>query len=60
MAFAVRMVDEDPAAFDELVARGLMRVPVTLVDDRVIVGDDEPALRDALGRDRCRATLQSL
>ena len=57
MAFAVRLVDEDRAALDELVARGLMRVPVTLVDDRVIVGDDEPALRDALGRDRCRATL---
>jgi len=45
----VKNVDEDGTAFDELVGRGLMTIPATIVDGRVIVGYDEPALREALG-----------
>ena len=41
-------MDEDPAAFDELMKLGLMRIPVTVVDDRVIMGYDEKKLREAL------------
>ena len=42
-------VDEDPAAFAELVALGLMTVPVTIVDNRLVRGFDEKALREAIG-----------
>lgn len=44
----MRNVDEDPTAYDELIARGFRSVPVTLIGDRAIGGCDEPALRDAL------------
>jgi glutaredoxin len=47
--FAVKNVDEDPAALSELVALGLMTIPVTIVDDYVVRGFDEKALRAALG-----------
>ncbi len=50
-AFTDRNVDEDPAAFDELVALGLMTIPVTIVDGRIVRGFDEKALREALGID---------
>ena len=49
--FTVKDVDEDPAAFAELVALGLMTVPVTVIDDRIVRGYDEKALREALGSD---------
>lgn len=42
-------VDEDPAALGELLALGLMTIPVTIVDDYVVRGFDEKALRAALG-----------
>ena len=45
----VKDVDEDPAAFAELVALGLMTVPVTIVDNRLVRGFDEKALREAIG-----------
>ncbi len=47
-SFTVKDVEEDPRAFDELVALGAMTIPVTVVGDRVIRGFDEPALRSAL------------
>lgn len=47
--FAVKNVDEDTAAFNEMVALGLMTIPVTIVDDTVIRGFDEKKLRTALG-----------
>jgi glutaredoxin len=47
--FTVKNVDEDPAALDELMALGLMTIPVTLIDDHVVRGFDEKALRAALG-----------
>ncbi len=46
--FVVKNVDEDPEAFNELVSRGFMTVPVTLVGDRVVRGYDEAKLREAL------------
>ncbi len=47
--FAVKNVDDDTGAFDELVALGLMSIPVTVIDDTVVRGYDEKRLRAALG-----------
>jgi glutaredoxin len=47
--FTVKNVDEDTDAFNEMVALGLMTIPVTLVDDIVVRGYDEKRLRAALG-----------
>ncbi len=47
--FTVKAVDEDPAALKELVSLGLMTIPVTVIDGRIIRGYDEKALSDALG-----------
>jgi glutaredoxin len=47
--FVVKNVDEDPEAFNELVALGLMTIPVTVIDDYVVRGYDEKKLRAALG-----------
>lgn len=44
----VRDVDEDPAAYDELLARGWRTVPMTIIGDHVIRGFDPAALREAL------------
>jgi hypothetical protein len=47
-AYTARNVDEDPAAFDEMVAMGFMTIPITIVGDHVVRGYDEKRLRDAL------------
>lgn len=47
-AFAVRDVDEDDAAYRELVALGYRTVPVTMIAGRGVKGFDEPALRQAI------------
>jgi glutaredoxin 3 len=47
--FTVKNVDDDPDAFNEMVALGLMTIPVTIVDDVVVRGYDEKRLRAALG-----------
>lgn len=47
--FTLKSVDQDPAALGELVALGLMTIPVTIVGDYVVRGFDEKALRAALG-----------
>jgi glutaredoxin len=47
--FTVKNVDEDTDAFNEMVALGLMTIPVTIVDDIVVRGYDEKRLRAALG-----------
>jgi glutaredoxin len=47
-AFATRNVEEEPAAYDALLALGFRVVPVTMVNGRAIKGFDEPALRHAL------------
>jgi hypothetical protein len=41
--------NEDTDAFNEMVALGLMTIPVTVVDDIVVRGYDEKRLRAALG-----------
>ena len=46
--FTERVVDEDEAAYDELLALGYRTVPVTLIDSTVIAGFDAEALRAAL------------
>ncbi len=47
--FTAKNVDEDQDALNELVALGLMSIPVTIVGDYVVRGFDEKALRAALG-----------
>lgn len=49
LEFTVKNVDDDPDAFNEIVALGLMTIPVTIVDDIVVRGFDEKKLRTALG-----------
>jgi hypothetical protein len=46
--FAVRNIEDDPAAYDELLALGFKVVPVTIVDGRTVMGFDERGLRQAL------------
>jgi len=50
VAFVLRNVDEDLAAYDELVARGHRTVPVTVAGDRAVVGFDAAALAALTGR----------
>ena len=47
--FTAKNVDKDQDALNELVALGLMSIPVTIVGDYVVRGFDEKALRAALG-----------
>lgn len=47
-AFIAKNVDEDAAAYDELLALDLRTVPVTIIGDRVIAGFDPAALTTAL------------
>ena len=46
--FTVRNVEDEPEAYDELVAMGFKVVPVTIIDGHAIRGYDERALRRAL------------
>ena len=46
--FTVKLVDEDNAAYDELIALGYRTVPVTIVDGRAVRGFDADALAKAL------------
>ncbi|MBI1875377.1 MAG: glutaredoxin family protein [Acidobacteria bacterium] len=46
--FTERNVDEDPSAYDELVARGWRTVPVTVIGDRSVRGFDPAQLTAAL------------
>jgi hypothetical protein len=46
----VRDIDEDPAAYDELVALGVLSIPVTLVGDTPVIGFNPRALEEATGR----------
>jgi glutaredoxin len=47
-AFDAKNIEEDDAAYDELMALGARAVPVTVVDGQVITGFDQAALRKAL------------
>ena len=46
--FVARNVDEDDRAYDELLARGLRSVPVTIIGDHVLTGYDPEALAEAI------------
>jgi hypothetical protein len=48
VAFTVRLVDEDDAAYDALLALGYRAVPVTVVGARIVKGFDPAALTAAL------------
>ena len=46
--YELRNVDEDPSAYQELLARGFRMVPVTVIGGSAIKGFDEAALSRAL------------
>jgi glutaredoxin-like protein NrdH len=46
--FVARNVEEDDAAYRDLVALGFRIVPVTIIGDRTIKGFNEQQLREAL------------
>jgi hypothetical protein len=46
--FDVRNVDEDPAAYDDLLARGFRTVPITIIGRQAVRGFDPEALTTAL------------
>jgi len=47
-AFDTKNIEEDDAAYDELMALGARAVPVTVIGDQVITGFDQTRLRAAL------------
>ena len=53
--FTARNVEEDDAAYDELIARGFRTVPVTAIGDAVVKGFDAAALTAALAEWRTRS-----
>jgi adenosylhomocysteine nucleosidase len=57
--YKVRDIDEDQTAYDDLVARGWLTVPVTRIGDRAIRGFDPAALRDALAARTAASTQDS-
>ena len=52
--FTAYNVDEDDRAYDDLIARGLRTIPVTVFDDRTVIGFDPAALADAVAAWRGR------
>jgi glutaredoxin len=46
--FEAKNIEEDDAAYDELLALGARSVPVTVVGEQVITGFDQARLRAAL------------
>jgi hypothetical protein len=46
--FTAYNVDEDDRAYDDLIARGLRTVPVTIIGDRIVKGFDVAALTEAI------------
>ncbi len=52
--FIVRDVDEDPSAYDELIAAGFRSVPLTLVGAETVRGFDAAVLAAAIGRAKAR------
>jgi hypothetical protein len=57
--FTVKYVDDDAAAYDELLALGFRLVPVTVIGPRVIKGYDPAAIIDALTALRSQSDVQS-
>jgi glutaredoxin len=46
--FETRNIEEDDAAYDELMKLGARSVPVTVIGDQVVIGFDQARLREAL------------
>jgi len=46
--FDAKNIEEDDAAYDELMALGARAVPVTVIGDQVVTGFDQARLRAAL------------
>jgi glutaredoxin len=46
--FDAKNIEEDDAAYDELMALGARSVPVTVIDARIVRGFDQAQLREAL------------
>jgi glutaredoxin len=46
--FEAKNVEDDDAAYDELLALGARSVPVTVIDGQMITGFDQARLRAAL------------
>ena len=46
--FQSKNIEEDDAAYDELMALGARAVPVTVIDKQVVIGYDQARLRAAL------------
>jgi glutaredoxin len=46
--FETKNIEEDDAAYDELMKLGGRSVPVTVIGERVITGFDQVRLREAL------------
>jgi glutaredoxin len=52
VSFTAKIVDEDHAAYDELLARGFRTVPVTIIGTQAIAGYKPAALKRALDEHR--------
>jgi glutaredoxin-like protein NrdH len=46
--FETKNIEEDDAAYDELMKLGARSVPVTVIGDQVVTGFDQVRLREAL------------
>ena len=46
--FTARNVDEDEAAYDDLLARGWRTVPVTIIGERIVKGFNPVEIADAI------------
>ncbi len=46
--FETKNIEEDHAAYDELMKLGARSVPVTVINDQVVTGFDQARLREAL------------
>jgi glutaredoxin len=48
LTFETKNIEDDDAAYDELMALGARAVPVTVIDTQVVIGFDQARLRAAV------------
>ena len=48
LTFETKNIEDDDAAYDELMALGARAVPVTVIDTHVVIGFDQARLRAAV------------
>ena len=48
MPFTARNIEEDDAAYDDLIALGFRTIPVTVIGDAVVKGFEPAALEQAI------------